>query len=67
MISGRQFVLPAVPWADDGPIDDSASSQGSPLMHADSIDGIEGIGVTIDRENFSPKNDLDGFAFWEFV
>ncbi len=67
MISGRQFVLPAVPWADDRTVDDSASGQGSSLMHADAIDGIEDVGVTIDSEDFSPKNDLNGFAFWEFV
>ncbi len=59
MISGRKVILPAVPGANHGSVDQSAASQWPPLMHANSIDGIKHTSMSVDGDYVSIVDDLN--------
>ena len=67
MISGRQVVLPPVPRADNGAINNAPPRQRPTLVHADSVDCVKFVCVAINGDYVPLKNDLNGLAFGEIM
>ena len=67
MISGRKVILPAVPWANHGSVDQSAASQGPPLMHANSIDCIKHTSMTVDGDYVSIVDDFNRLSLVQLM
>ena len=67
MISGRQLVLPSMPRTNNDAIHNPPPSQWPTLVHADSVDCIKFVCVTIYGDYFSSKNDFYGLAFGEIM